>query len=101
MKIFNSIILLLLLAGVTLIGEMFKNQGNNKAINLTNSISNDVNVSNRTNYNFDINYNDMNNSLSISENIVWVNIDSSKIDAIYLNLPSRIKKNKTENKRQC
>jgi len=97
MKIFNSIILLLLLAGVTLIGEMFKNQGNNKAINLTNSISNDVNVSNRTNYNFDINYNDMNNSLSISENIVWVNIDSSKIDAIYLNLPSRIKKNKTEN----
>ena len=97
MKIFNSIILLLLLAGVTLIGEMFENKLKDKAINLTNSISNDIKVSNRTSYNFDINYIEMSNSLSINEKIIWVNIDSSKIDTIYFNLPSSIKKNKTDN----
>ena len=97
MNILKSILLLLVLAGVTLIANRLSQD---LAIEKQESKSFPeklVNSNSRTNYTIDARYNLDKNCFNIDEQIEWQNVDGFSIDTLYFNLPISNLNNSGEN----
>ncbi|MDA3860945.1 MAG: hypothetical protein PF445_06940, partial [Melioribacteraceae bacterium] len=93
MKILKSILLLLILAGISILAEMLIENSVQEKIYQTAASSMRQNNTVRTLYNFDIEYVANNNSFDVKEIIKWRNIGNSLVDTFYFNLPRSLKEN--------
>ena len=97
MKILKSILLLIVLAGVTLIANRLSQD---LAIEKQESKpfpEKLVNSNSRTNYTIEARYNPDENCFRIDEQIEWQNVDSKSIDTLFFNLPISNLNNSDEN----
>ena len=97
MKTIKSILLLLLFAGISIIGEKIINNSQELIIEKHSFENAHKPPSVRTNYNINVYYVEFDNSLNVKEEIKWENIDSANVDTIYLNLPKNLSISKDDN----
>lgn len=97
MKIIKLILLLSLFAGISLIGEKIINHSHEKIVEKSIFENTNEIPSVRTNYSINLDYVEFDNSLNVKEEIKWQNIDSTKVDTIYLNLPKNLSKSTVGN----
>ncbi len=87
MKIFKSILLLLVFAVVTLIAEKYGKQLEGQSIKQSVNTVVTHAINSRTKYKFDIKYLAKDNSFLVEEIIEWNNTDSSNIHTLFFNIP--------------
>jgi len=91
MRILKILILLLILAGISIVGDMLneKNASNNLIVTDNKSlVDSQPNTRVRTNYKIDAEYQKTTHSINVDEIITWKNIDSIQVYTLFLNLPA-------------
>ncbi|MBU0473146.1 MAG: hypothetical protein KKF62_03165 [Bacteroidetes bacterium] len=97
MKTIKSILLLLLFAGISIIGEKIINNSQKLIVEKTSFENPHKTPRVRTNYIINVDYAEFDNSLNVKEEIKWENIDSANVDTIYLNIPKNLSKTNGDN----
>jgi len=99
MKILKILILLFILAGISLVGDMLNEKGPSDNLTVTDSefsLNSQQKSKVRTNYKFDVEYIESIHTLTVDEIIIWENIDSVQVDSLFLNLPKSSELNKDD-----
>ncbi len=95
MKILKILILLLILAGISLVGDIINEKNadakNLKIINTSLPVVPPLNEKVRANYKIDVEYIEASHILTVDETINWKNIDPIQVDTLFLNLPASSK----------
>ncbi|MCF6269441.1 MAG: hypothetical protein L3J41_07015 [Melioribacteraceae bacterium] len=95
MRIIKTLILLSVFAGVTLLGNLLYTNNadlNNRKIAEAKPQANlQLNEKVRTHYKIDVEYQKTSNTLIVNETIKWKNIDSIKVDSLFMNIPTSSK----------
>ena len=88
MKILKIFILLLLLAGISLLGEILTGKNIEKNNSIKGAKRESVKKQSiKTDYRIKMEFDASNHSIGVNEIITWNNFDSEEIDSIFLNLP--------------
>lgn len=101
MRILKTLILVFILAGISVVGDMVneKSATTNNLKNRDSKLTSDSlrNEKVRTNYKIDVEYQKDSHTLIVDEIITWKNIDSIQVDSLFMNFPASSKEIKEDN----